>query len=105
MKTETELLNITNNDDTKKDNERLCEIILEERKENKKMSNKMEKEIITFKSEKMETLEKLRCTVLERERFRENERVLLNTFDMMKKCVDSKLPSNEDKEYLKKHVA
>ena len=36
----------------------------------------------------MESLEKLRCTVLEKERLKETERILLNTFNMMKKYVD-----------------
>ena len=87
---ENELLKSSKASPDDQDNQRLREIIIEAEKESMKLKEKMEKEIMRLKNEKLEALEKLRCAVLDKERLKETERVLLNTFDMMKKFVDQK---------------
>ena len=57
-------------------------------KQLKKSEEKHRGEVSELKKEQMLTSEKLRSTVLERENLRENDRILLNTFDMMKKHID-----------------
>ena len=92
---ENEVLKQNKSMETDQDNQRLREIVKEEAKETKKMKERLEKEITRLQSEKMETLEKLRCTVLGKEKHKETERVLLNTFDMMKKYVDENAKRDE----------
>ena len=53
-----------------------------------KSKSKYIEEINELKRQQMQTTENLRSTVLEREVLRENDRILLNTFDMMKKYID-----------------
>ena len=43
----------------------------------------------------MEVLDRLRCNTLQNEKLKETERVLLNTFDMMKKYVDGEREEND----------
>ena len=57
-------------------------------KQNKKNIEKLNAEVINLKKENNQTSEALRLAVLERENLRENDRILLNTLDMMKIYVD-----------------
>ena len=59
-------------------------------KEREMQKNKLKhaEEVKALKKQQMQTSEALRTTVLERENLRETDRILLNTFDMMKIYVD-----------------
>ena len=58
-------------------------------KENKKSTEKLNEEVNNLKKQNLQTSEALRLAVLERENLRENDRILLNTLDMMKIYVES----------------
>ena len=53
-----------------------------------KSKNKHTEELNELKRQQMLTSENLRSTVLEKEVLKENDRILLNTFDMMKQYID-----------------
>ena len=53
-----------------------------------KLDDKHSEEVRQLKKQQMQTTENLRSTVLEREVLRENDRILLNTFDMMKQYIE-----------------
>ena len=53
-----------------------------------KLKNKHSEEVNELKKQQILTTENLRSTVLEKEVLRENDRVLLNTFDIMKEYIE-----------------
>ena len=71
---------------------------MNQRRKVRKKRISWKKDIENTKREKMEALENLRCITLENEHLKETERVLLNTFDMMKKYVDGKAANQEKDE-------
>ena len=70
------------------ENKRLKNTIEEKDKVIKKNAEKYSLEIKEIKRQEMLTKENLRSAVKEREMLRENDRILLNTFDIMKKYVE-----------------
>ena len=67
-------------------------------KEREMQKNKLKhaEEVKALKKQQMQTSEALRTTVLERENLRETDRILLNTFDMMKIYVDQVKGQNKN---------
>ena len=63
-------------------------MVEEKDKEIKKLDVKHSEETKQLKKQQIQMSENLRSTVLEREVLRENDRILLNTFDMMKQYID-----------------
>ena len=72
----------------KLENIQLKNEITEKDKQFKKSTDKHTEEAKMLKKKNMETSEVLRLAVLERENLRENDRILMNTLDMMKIYVD-----------------
>ena len=74
--------------DVKHENNLLKKNIADKEKEIKKNTEKHSEEMKKMKKQQMLNSENLRSAVLERETLRENDRILLNTFDMMKKYME-----------------
>ena len=72
------------------ENKVLKKVIEEQDKLIKKNSEKHKQEVNEFKRQAMSSKENLRAAIKEREVLRENDRILLNTFDMMKKYPQEK---------------
>ena len=72
----------------REENNELKKTIEEKEKQFQKNEAKHKEKVKELQREQMLTSENLRSTVLERENLRENDRILLNTFDMMKKYMD-----------------
>ena len=70
------------------ENKVLKNIIEEKDKLIKKNCDKHKQEVNEFKRQEMLSKENLRAAIKEREVLRENDRILLNTFDMMKKYIE-----------------
>ena len=73
----------------KQENKLLKDFIDEKEKQQKKNAEKHKEEVAELKRNQMFTSENLSSTVKEREILRENDRILLNTLDMMKKYGSS----------------
>ena len=71
-----------------KEIEKLKNEVQEKEKVITKLKKKHSEEVEELNKQKILMTENLRSTVLEREVLRENDRVLLNTFDMMKEYIE-----------------
>ena len=78
----------SNSNEIKIENIKLKKDIEEKDKQIKKTVDKNAEEIKNLKNQNMKTSEALRSAILERENLRENDRIMLNTLDMMKIYVD-----------------
>ena len=76
------------NDESNSDNSRLRMMLDETEKKISKENKIQEKKLAKLRKGKLEALEIVRCTTLNNEKYKETERVLLSTFEMMKKYVD-----------------
>ena len=65
----------------------LKNVVEEKDKAITKLKTKHSEEVKELKKQQIQTTENLRSTVMEREVLRENDRILLNTFDMMKQYI------------------
>ena len=82
-----QLLNERASNDTEVNNE-LRKKIEEQEKTIKKSEEKHTLEVNELKRQQLLSSDKLRSAIQERDTLRENDRILLNTFDMMKKYMD-----------------
>ena len=76
------------NENSNKEIEELKNKIKEQDKVLKKSEEKYTSEISELKRKQMMSSDNLRSAIQERDMLRENDRILLNTFDMMKKYMD-----------------
>ena len=79
-----------NNEDTKQALERAKDVIIEYKSEISRLTREKEIEVGKVMVEKMRVEEDLRIATLEKKRLSDTERILLNTFDTLKKYYETK---------------